>query len=365
MFICPKCDRPLTTVKGAPGVFWRCPSCEGRSATISLLRRNVPPEVINELWQSAKSGTLPRKLKCPACGNRMTEVPASTGHGRQFLDVCTTCHFVWFDYSEYAALPSLPKEQAWEETLPQEAREKLALLKIEAIRESAKDSSLGEREAEAWWQWIPGFLGMPVEQDAEGLGSIPWVTWGMAGIIAAVSLLAFFDLPAAIQGFGLVPAKLGRYCGLTFLTSFLLHGGVFHLLSNVYFLLVFGDNVEDWLGKRRFILLLLCAALIGDVAHILANAHSTIPCIGASGGISGVMTFYVLKFPRVRLRFLMRIYLWFRWVSLPAYAMFALWALMQFFGTWAQLSGFSNVATQAHLGGAAVGIVFWLATRKA
>lgn len=362
--ICPKCNCPLTTVKGSPGVFWRCSSCDGRSATLALLRRHVPAGVINDLWQSAKSGTFPRKRACPGCGNRMTEVHATTEQGKQYLDVCTVCQVVWFDYAEYAALPSLPKASTWEETLPQEAREKLALLEIEAIRERAKDRDLGENAPDAWWQWIPGILGMPVERDAEGIRSIPWVTWGVAGLITAASVVAFFDLSAAIQSFGLVPAEFERHGGLTFLTSFLLHGGVFHLLGNVYFLLVFGDNVEDCLGKWRFLLLLLCATLIGDVVHVLGNPHSTIPCIGASGGISGVVAFYALKFPRVRLGFLMRLYLWFRWISVPAYAMFFIWVLMQFFGTWAQLSSFSNVASLAHLGGAGVGLVFWLVTRK-
>jgi len=126
--------------------------------------------------------------------------------------------------------------------------------------------------------------------------------------------------------------RFERHGGLTFLTSFLLHSGVFHLLGNVYFLLVFGNNVEDWLGKWRFLLLLLCATLIGDVVHVFGNADSTTPCIGASGGISGVVAFYALKFPRVRLGFLMRLYLWFRWISVPAYAMFFIWMPMQFLG---------------------------------
>ena len=295
----------------------------------------------------------------------MAEVPATAGNGKHYLDVCTVCQVVWFDNGEYAALPSLPKKATWAETLPQETRERLALLELERIRERAKGSELGENAPEAWWQWIPGILGMPVEQDVERPRVVPWVTWGWAGLITAISALVLFDPPAAIQSFGLVPAEFGRYGGLTFLTASLIHGGVFHLLGNVYFLLVFGDNVEEWLGTWRFLLLLVCATLIGGVAHVLGNTLSTVPCIGASGGISGVVAFYALKFPRARLGFLMRLYLWFRWISMPAYAMFFVWVLLQFYGTWAQLSGFSNVASLAHLGGAATGLLFWLATRKA
>lgn len=96
---CPKCHVPLTTVKSSAGVFLRCDSCNGRSATLSLLRRSIPANVLNELWQSSKSGTFPQSCTCPACPNRMVEVSASTERGKQYLDVCTICQCVWFDYS--------------------------------------------------------------------------------------------------------------------------------------------------------------------------------------------------------------------------------------------------------------------------
>lgn len=201
---------------------------------------------------------------------------------------------------------------------------------------------------------------MPVERGTERLRTTPWATWGLAALIAAVSFLSFTDLPATITSYGLIPAQYGRYGGLTFLTSFLLHGGALHLATNIYFLLVFGDNVEDLLGKRRFLVLIACAALVGDVVHIGGDPGSTTPCVGASGGIAGALAFYALAFPRVRLRFLLRVYLWFRWVSLPAYVLFLIWLVTQFLGSWAQLAGFSNVSSLAHLGGAGVGVLFWL-----
>lgn len=294
----------------------------------------------------------------------MAEVPASTGAGLKSLDVCTVCQFVWFDRNEYAALPGIQKQPAWGENLPQEARERLALLEVEAIREKARDSSIEECLPDAWWQWIPGVLGMPVVEDDEDIRSLPWVTWGLAVFITVVSVAAFFDLQTATKTFGLVPSQFARYGGLTFLSSFLLHGGVFHLLSNVYFLLVFGGNVEDWLGRKRYFMLLLCATLAGGVAHILGNPGATTPCVGASGGISGVVTFYALKFPRVRLGIMIRGYFMFRWFHMPAYAMFLIWLELEFLGVWLQRSGFSNVSSLAHLGGAGVGLIFWFLTRK-
>jgi membrane associated rhomboid family serine protease len=132
----------------------------------------------------------------------------------------------------------------------------------------------------------------------------------------------------------------------------------------MYFFLIFGDNVEDVLGKWRFLALLLAADLAGNLLHILGAASSTIPCVGASGGISGIIAYYALKFPHARLGFLFRFYLLFKWVHMPAYAMFILWVGLQFVGTFMQLSGFSNVSALAHLGGAVMGLVFWVLTRK-
>lgn len=364
MFICPQCNVPLTSIKSARGIFWRCPACDGRSATLSLLRREIPAPVVNALWQSARSGSFPRKRACPACSRLMAEVPSGGEQKPAFLDVCTICQFVWFDRNEYTALPGRPEPVDPKTMLPPAAREKLALIEIDAIRQQAEDSNWGGNAPDTWWQWIPALLGMPVEHDAGSIRALPWATWGLAALITAASLLAFFDLPTAIARFGLIPAQSGRDGGLTFLTSFFLHGGLFHLLGNMYFFLVFGDNVEDWLGKRRFFLLILCAALAGDIFHILGDPCSTIPCIGASGGISGVVAFYALKFPRAKLGLLIHFYFVFRWLRLPASLLFLAWLGLQFLGAMTQISGFGNVSSLAHLGGAAVGLAFSFASRN-
>ena len=87
----------------------------------------------------------------------------------------------------------------------------------------------------------------------------------------------------------------------------------------MYFLLAFGHAVENFLRPLRYLALIALAAFIGDLAHIALDPRSQTPCIGASGGIAGVITFYAPNFPRMRLAFLMRWgYVWFRWIRLPA-----------------------------------------------
>ena len=105
------------------------------------------------------------------------------------------------------------------------------------------------------------------------------------------------------------------------------------------------------------------AAFVGDLSHILGNPHSALPCVGASGGISGVVTYYALRFPRARLGFLFPYWLYFRWIHLPAGAYLLLWFLMQLLFVVQQQAGVSNIAARAHLGGAAVGVAAWILWR--
>jgi membrane associated rhomboid family serine protease len=261
-------------------------------------------------------------------------------------------------------MPAVERRPDRYEGLPLEAREKLALMEIKMAREGAGNEPFAEYRPENWWEWVIGLLGMPIEQNVKDMRTAPLATWCLAAAITVISVFAFVALPTAARDYGFIPSHPLRYGGLTVLTSFLLHGSILHLLSNLYFLLIFGDNVEEWLGRRKFLLLILSATLAGALLHFFGNASSNTPCIGASGGVSGVLSFYALTFPHAKLGFLMRYFLWFRWITLPAYALFALWVILQFVGAWTQMSGFSNVAALAHLGGAGVGLIFWIVHKK-
>jgi membrane associated rhomboid family serine protease len=168
------------------------------------------------------------------------------------------------------------------------------------------------------------------------------------------------DLSSAIKNWGLVPAELYRRYGLTILTSSLLHGGIFHLLSNLYFFLVFGDNVEDDMGRGKYVLLLAASTLLGDALHVLVDPRTAVPLVGASGAISGIIAYYALQFPKTRLGMLLLI----RWYRIPVGLLMLFWVLYQVFGALYQLSGHGTVSALAHLGGAGVGLLFWLHSRR-
>jgi membrane associated rhomboid family serine protease len=146
---------------------------------------------------------------------------------------------------------------------------------------------------------------------------------------------------------------------ITPLTSMFLHGSWFHLIGNMWFLWVFGNNIEDAMGHSRFVLFYLVCGLLAAAAQVLADPASPIPMVGASGAISGVMGAYLVLYPRVRVHTL--VFLGFfitRW-TLPAYLMLLYWALIQLLGSIPSLAGAQaggGVAFMAHLGGFAAGV---------
>lgn len=359
MPLCPKCVTPLKTIRQREGIFFLCPLCESRAVTVPQIRRVAGDQfavsVLRQINRNPHLGSVP----CPFCDRRMRvfamqEPPVE-------LDACKSCGAVWFDPAEFDAVPvSVPES---ENELRMRAAEAMARHQLEEARQRQdRDGIFGQSEdgPDETWKAIPALFGFPVESEGGEVSRVPWVTSLTAALIVIASGLAFRDLPDAVQRFGMIPAECGRLGGVTLITSFFIHGGIGHLASNLYFLIVFADNVEDYLGHARTFVLILVAALAGDFVHLLAYPASTTPCIGASGGISGVIVFYALKFPHAKLGILFR----FRWLHFPAWFALVAWLIIQFFGYLNQRAGLSDVATTAHLGGALVGLVAWWIWRR-
>ncbi len=361
-YACPSCRQPLAEVRTSHGIFWKCERCGGRAVSVELLRRTFTPESINPLWLHAMQGEGQSGRNCPVCRKPMTEVKLSD-NAEVKVDVCRHCHFVWFDATEVENLTPRPLPRPAPE-LPQEAREAIAMAKVEQLAEQARGTDFDSSPPDEWWKTVAGFLGMPVEFDAASQARRPWATWMLCTAIIGASIFAFTRLHEIVAQFGLIPAQATRLDGLTFLTAFFLHAGPVHLIGNMYFLFVFGDDVENSLRRLRYLGLIALAAFVGDLAHIAVDPHSQIPSIGASGGIAGVITFYALKFPHVRLGFLLRWgFVWFRWIRLPAWFVFILWIFFQLIGAWEQKTGISSVSSVAHFGGALTGLIAWLMWR--
>jgi membrane associated rhomboid family serine protease len=360
MLTCPVCKTSLSKNSNKLGLFWVCPSCDGRAVSLEVVRKAIPRPIVNRLWQKARSGQYSGNRKCPACKRSMKEVPIISRNKTQYLDVCVGCHFIFFDPQEYEFLPKIPVVKEPEDNLPLKDREALALARLEVLKEEQEAEKMGVSSPDHWWEIIPAIFGLPIEYNYTSLKHKPLATWALAALIAFVTFYFYRDIEAAVTNWGLIPAELGRHLGFTFISSFFLHAGLLHLIGNLYFLLVFGDNTEDVLGKKHYLLLLAIATFVGDIAHILADPRATVPCVGASGGISGVLAYYCLRFPKASVGFIW----YFRWIRLPVGYMFALWVFLQMILAFKQISGFSNVSALAHLGGAAVGVALGLFNKK-
>lgn len=366
MLTCPACRRRLVQTKGAAGGSYVCPGCGGRAAAVSVVRRAAGQACVRHLWSPKEGASAPSAKRCPVCQRRMQEIAGTFGGREMRLDVCRRCQFVWFDPHEFESLPPEPRERV-EPDLPMESREKVAMARIKHAEEWDRQQMETQIEGpppDDPWKWIPAMLGMPVEEEVDPLRAWPWVTWGLAALLVLIFAATAGHLEAAIEQFGLIPSQFFHGGAGKSLTSFFIHAGIWHLVGNVYFLLIFGDNVEDYVGRWRYVALLLLSTLGAALLHVLVEPRADIPCVGASGGISGVIVFYALQFPHARLGFFVGYVYRFRWLYLPAWVALVLWILFQFVGVAEQISGISNVSSLAHLGGAAVGVVAWLVWRR-
>jgi membrane associated rhomboid family serine protease len=210
------------------------------------------------------------------------------------------------------------------------------------------------------WRAAPVLLGLPVEVDRDLKAPKPWATWVLTGVTVLLSMAAFPNMQEMADRFGFIPSQAWRYGGLTLVTPFFLHAGWMHLIGNMYFLLLFGRRVETFLGRWRYLLLVLVATIAASLLHFCMQPQSTIPGIGASGGIAGIIAFYALKFPRVRIGMTIRL----RWVTMPAWVALVMWLAYQGLLAEMQMLGIGAVNAFAHLGGALAGILAWVLWRK-
>ncbi len=207
----------------------------------------------------------------------------------------------------------------------------------------------------------------------------PIATWLL---ILANGVIFLFELmlpPPALEQFfhlfGIVPARFAHpawaaWVGFPiddywpFLTSMFLHGGWMHIIGNMWTLWIFGDNVEDRMGPVRFVIFYLLAGLAAGVVHLLTNPDSTLPTVGASGAIAGVMGAYLFLFPHSRVIVLLPVFFFPLFFELPAVTYLGFWALSQMFSgalSLAEPGDVGGVAWWAHVGGFVTGIALQFA----
>jgi len=160
---------------------------------------------------------------------------------------------------------------------------------------------------------------------------------------------------------GLTPIPIDQIAWwLTLITSMFLHGGILHIAGNMLFLWVFGNNIEDSMGRFKFVVFYLLAGLVAVYSQALVSPESTAPTIGASGAVAGVLGGYALLFPKARVLSLVVLVFFFTVIEVPALVMLGLWFVLQFLPALGQISvdtsGQDGVAYMAHVGGFLFGL---------
>lgn len=349
--LCPRCQKPMraTLEQGPSGRVELdvCPLCRGiwfDSGELALLTQVGNSELF-DLQSPLLEGDTPtvpcprhptqrmieRQLASARMGALASATESAAGAKPLRIDQCPRCSGLWFDSGELEQLVTALRDS------------RMAPFLVDPKIMNRPTSGL---------LWMFMFLtGLPVEQWQPRLRR----PLAVLTLIALCVGVFFWQLISPNQEslvfeFGLIPDRLTMDNLVPLLTHMFLHGGLLHLLGNLYFLWVFGDNVEDRLGAARFVLLYFAAGLGAALCHVLLTNRTDIPVVGASGAIAGVMAAYAVLFPRARLVSLIFIFS-VRWKTTTY---LGIWLVYQVIGA---LMGTPGIAWWAHIGGFVIGAV--------
>jgi len=217
----------------------------------------------------------------------------------------------------------------------------------------------------------------------------PWMTWLIIAVTVAVWVIVQGAgspeaVSASVCNLGMVPGEITRRAAVGYavpmapglvcvidrepinaftpIISIFLHGGWGHLLGNMLFFWVFGNNIEDSMGPGRFLIFYLLCGLVAAGAHVLVNPASPVPTVGASGAISGVMGAYLVLYPRVRVNMLFIFIIFFKVIAVPAWLVLLWWFFLQVLAGLPEISSMrpdvsGGVAVWAHVGGFLAGVL--------
>lgn len=194
----------------------------------------------------------------------------------------------------------------------------------------------------------------------------------ITGLIIAINIIIYlwqttmdtYQLRVFLYNFGLIPGHFIEdivASSYTILTSIFLHGGLGHLVGNMWILALFGDNVEDRMGRFSFLWFYIISGIVANFIHLIFNIGSTTPTIGASGAVAGIMAAYVFLFPLARVVSVIPIFFFPYIISIPALFFISIWFLTQvYYGTIGLAIGNAGgVAWWAHIGGFIFGAIFY------
>jgi membrane associated rhomboid family serine protease len=207
---------------------------------------------------------------------------------------------------------------------------------------------------------------LPISDDNRGRRIQPIVTWAliMANVLVFFyqSTLSELEFIRFLDDWAVVPAEItSGQAYFTLITSAFLHGSWFHLGSNMLFLWIFGDNVEDVMGHVKYLVFYLLTAVGASLAQVMIDTESRVPMVGASGAVSGLLAAYIVMFPHGKIRTLIIFGIFITMTMIPAWIMIGYWIFIQVISGLGSLSTIGDqgggVAFFAHIGGFVAGLV--------
>lgn len=383
---CPECGGGMDTGQHGGVSFEMCGKCH----SVWLDRG----ELSTILGDTADEFTTPgpdhvpfeSMLKCPSCGRLLASRRFDAAGGTR-IDQCFGCGGIYLESGELAALQAQaggvteeapPKRRKVKRRVERLSRKEMARRGMGAYDLPVYGTKLPPRHGEplglgqtSFTRWI---IGLPHEtNERDRILFAPMTFMLVMANLFFWALMLFYGFQKAADNFGTIPADItqGRHL-YTLLTSMFLHAGIAHLFFNMYFLGMFGDNVERRYGAWWYLGFYIVFGICADIIHCAIDPTITIPAIGASGAISGLMGVYLVLFPGNRVsvpilrdnRYSCLISVLRPVIIIPAWVWIGFWFVSQ--AMWAVLSlhaDISNIAFWAHLGGFVAGMLVGFATR--
>ncbi|MBL9021041.1 MAG: rhomboid family intramembrane serine protease [Myxococcales bacterium] len=339
---CPRCSYPLH--HAATSMVWvdHCYRCGGSFLELGKAGKAVGEHADPSKWRVEAFARPPAygHLFCPFGHGRMVSYHMHSEGKHVEIDACPACHGLWLDAREAGLLAAITTEVHHEHARPGSSKGKIGVAAVYLLQLATM---------------LPVEAYNPVKRKPHFIHATVVLLAVIFGI--EMVLMGSGAIDPFIKTFGLVPADVARGNAISILTHAFLHGSTPHLLGNLYFLWIFGDNVEDLLGTWRALVLYVVSGISGGLLYLVFESGSRTPLVGASGAIAGLMGAYLVLFPKVRL-----------WVVIffAQFKIRALWYMFIWLGLQVliMLDPKSNVSWHAHLGGFAAGVGLAFALRR-
>ncbi|NQT81409.1 rhomboid family intramembrane serine protease [bacterium] len=357
---CPVCRVPLTKREVEGVLVHFCPGCGGLLCAKETFRQYISALRDSSLQELSTAELFDRKAvpqtriqpegkMCPECGEAMA--PFNYAYDSNIiLDRCSECGLIWADRGEIVKVAQYVKGNPTIDSFGEALAEReVERAKYHRMAEEASEIGGARIRVAGFWVGL-----LPISDEEETV-TIPLVTVLMIIVNIAIFML-FGGSREIIEDFGFIPDYFleGREI-YRLVTAQFLHVGLFHLVANMLFLWIFGDNVEDRLGKISFPVAYLFLGSVAALAHALTTTHPDLPAVGASGAISGVMGCYLVLFPQSRVKAVIGYYI----VPVPAFVFLSLWFGVQLIFSLVE----APIAYAAHIGGFVAGLVVALGYR--